>query len=49
MKYLFIFCLIMLSACANSPVNIVVKNCRLLGSNLYICEEIPQKDIESRR
>jgi hypothetical protein len=49
MKYLIALCLVMLSACASKPVKIMVKNCEALGSNLYSCEEIPQKDIQPRK
>lgn len=50
MKYLFAFMgLVMLAGCASGPTKIMVKNCQALGSGLYQCEEIPQKDIQPRK
>ena len=46
------FCLVllaMLTGCASGPTRIMVRNCKALGSDLYQCEEIPQKEVQGRR
>lgn len=50
MKYLLaLIALTMFAGCASGPTKIMVKNCKDLGSGLYSCEEIPRRDIETRR
>lgn len=44
MKYLILFC-VLLSGCASGPTKVLMKNCDAVGSGLYSCEEIPNKDI----
>lgn len=43
-KLLVVLSLSLLAACAG-PTKILVKNCKDLGSNVFSCEEIPEKDL----
>jgi hypothetical protein len=46
--FIFLGLMVLAWACASKPTKLLVANCQALGSNLYSCEEIPQRDIQPK-
>lgn len=44
MKKFIILFVLLVSGCAQNK-SVLVRNCKTVGTNLYSCEEIPQKDV----
>lgn len=48
MKLTFILIMLALSGCSSGPTKYLMKNCESLGSNLYRCEEVPERVTRER-
>jgi uncharacterized lipoprotein YajG len=38
-----------LAGCSSAPKKVLMKNCDPLGDNYWNCEEVPQKDIQTKK